>query len=342
MRYRLATQSSAPGRLVDQADVSACDAADTRRRAGGYTHDVGFQRIARPILRHWGAVALVASLAWLPAGSVEAQTVALPAVPADWVIRAAAPSAAPASGTTAETVRWRAPVFPTAVSTRASAPASTQDAAAAPAYHDYFHALGYSFSRGLFAKEQILPLAIGSGAALAFAPFDREVSDAVRGHADGFGRAGEIIGSPLVIGALSGGLILGSLATDNSRFRGYAFTLSQSLIVATSVTSAVKLAVRRTRPDGENHWSFPSGHAAATFALATVSSHYYGKKAGIPLYALASLVAASRVAYGKHFPTDVIMGATIGYIAGRAAIRGTQHVTIGPSPGAGVSFYLTF
>ena len=270
---------------------------------------------------------VAAALLWLPAGSVEAQTVAPPAVPADWVIRAAAPSTAPSSGTTAETVRWRAPVFPTTGSADASAPASTREAEAAPSYHDYFHALGYSFSRGLFAKEQILPLAIGSAAALAMAPFDRQVSDAVRGHASGFGRAGDIIGSPLVIGALSGGLMLGSLATDDSRFRGYAFALSQSLIVATSVTAATKLAVRRPRPDGENHWSFPSGHAATAFALATVSSHYYGKKAGIPLYALASLVAASRVTYGKHFPTDAIVGATIGYIAGRAGIRGTEHVT---------------
>jgi hypothetical protein len=260
-------------------------------------------------------VASAAALFWLLAGSVEAQTVAPRAVPADWMTRAAEPAAAPADA---------------------------GDAVAAPAYHDYFHALGYSFSRGLFAREQILPLAIGSAAALAFAPVDREVSDAVRGHADGFGRAGEIIGSPLVIGALSGGLVLGSLATDNSRFRAYAFTLSQGLIVSGSVTTAVKLAAQRTRPDGANQWSFPSGHASATFALATVSSHYYGKKAGIPLYALASLVAASRVEYGKHFPTDVIVGATIGYIAGRAAIRGTRHVTIGPGPGAGLSFYLTF
>lgn len=240
-----------------------------------------------------------------------------------------------------ETARWVVSVFDTPVRPRASEPAASPDGSAAPAYHDYFRALGYSFTHGLFAREQIAPLAIGSAAALALAPVDRTVSDAVRGHADGLGRAGEIIGSPPMMGALSGGLILGSLATDNSRFRGYAFTLSQGLIVAGSVATAVKLAVRRTRPDGENHWSFPSAHAAATFALATVSSHYYGKKAGIPLFALASLIAVSRVEYGKHFPTDVIMGASIGYIAGRAAIRGAQHVTIGPTD-TGVRVYLTF
>jgi hypothetical protein len=199
-------------------------------------------------------VILAAALLWLTPGSAGAQTAAVPSAPADWVIRTATPSAASASGPSAETVRWRVPVFPASVIERAAETADTQDAAAAPAYHDYFHALGYAFTRGLFAREQILPLAIGSAAALALAPVDREISDAVRGHADGFGRAGENIGSPLVMGALSGGLILGSLATDNSRFRGYAFTLSQSLIVASSVATVAKLAVRRTRPNGENQW----------------------------------------------------------------------------------------
>ena len=278
----------------------------------------------------------------LAASSAEAQTL-VRNLPSESVIRAATPAATPTSGAdvSGEAVRWRAPVFPTSASKGATEPPASPEASAAPVYHDYFHALGYSFTRGLFAREQIVPLAIGSAAALAFAPVDRQVSDAVRGHADGFGKAGEIIGSPLVIGALSGGLILGSLATDNSRFRGYAFTLSQGLIVATTVTSAAKLAVRRTRPNEENHWSFPSGHAADTFALATVSLHYYGWKAGVPLYALASLVAASRVEQGKHFPSDVLVGATIGYIAGRAAIRGAQHVSVGAS-GGGIQFYFTF
>jgi membrane-associated phospholipid phosphatase len=219
---------------------------------------------------------------------------------------------------------------PTEAHAATAATAGSAEAPAAPSYQDYFHALGYSFSRGLFAKEQILPLAIGSAASIALLPVDRKVSDAVRGHADHLGKAGNIIGSPLVLGALGGGLMLGSLATDNSRFRAYAFTLSQGLIVAGTIATVSKLAVRRTRPNGENRRSFPSGHAAGMFALAAVSSHYYGKKAGIPLYALAGTVAFSRVTSGRHFLSDVVAGAAIGYIAGRAAVLGTQHVTSAP------------
>ena len=63
-------------------------------------------------------------------------------------------------------------------------PAPTAPASdSAPSYNDYFEALGYSFSRGLFTSEQAPPLAIGSAAALALWPVDERVSRAVRGRA---------------------------------------------------------------------------------------------------------------------------------------------------------------
>jgi len=238
----------------------------------------------------------------------------------------------------------RSPALTPAILPRAhsSQPSTFPSSTPAPPYHDYFHALGYSFTFGLFAGEQLAPLAVGSVVALALSPFDRKLSDAASGKARSLGRIGEVVGHPLTLGGVSGGLILASLATDNARFRTYAFTLTQGLIVAGSVATVTKLAIRRPRPTGENKWSFPSGHAAVAFALATVSSHYYGKGAGIPLYTLASFVALSRVERGKHFPTDVVMGATVGYISGRAAILGTRHVTVRPAGGAGVRVSVTF
>ena len=92
------------------------------------------------------------------------------------------------------------------------------------------------------------------------------------------------------------------------RIQNYAFAFSQGLIVAESLTAVVKLCVPRQRPDETSRYAFPSSHAAGAFALAAVSAHYYGAKAGVPLYALASLVALSRVTYGKHFPSDVMFG----------------------------------
>ena len=60
-------------------------------------------------------------------------------------------------------------------------------------------------------------------------------------------------------------------------------------------------------------WSFPSNHAANSFAFATVLSYFFEQKK-VVLFALASIIAFSRVYVGVHYPLDIICGAIIGYI----------------------------
>ena len=64
--------------------------------------------------------------------------------------------------------------------------------------------------------------------------------------------------------------------------------------------------------------SFPSGHAAASFAVATVFAVRFPKMRWIIL-ALAGAIAVSRTLRGSHFLTDVAGGAVIGYLAGTIA-----------------------
>lgn len=74
------------------------------------------------------------------------------------------------------------------------------------------------------------------------------------------------------------------------------------------VLSGTKLLVEETVKT-----SFPSNHAAISFALAT-SVYFYHKKLGIFLFIIAILVSLSRMYVGVHFPIDIIAGSIIGIL----------------------------
>lgn len=78
-----------------------------------------------------------------------------------------------------------------------------------------------------------------------------------------------------------------------------------------SVTYAEPEALVRTPLDH----SFPSGHAATSFAAATLFARF-DRRAAVPLFALAAAIAWSRVYVGVHYPLDVLGGAVLGVLVG--------------------------
>lgn len=92
--------------------------------------------------------------------------------------------------------------------------------------------------------------------------------------------------------------------------------LLRAQISATSFSYAIKVAVGRTRPNGDPR-SFPSGHATATFATAMVLQDHYGWKVGVPAFAAAAYTAGSRLIDNKHWASDVTMGAFVGIASAR-------------------------
>ncbi|MBI3232114.1 MAG: phosphatase PAP2 family protein [Candidatus Doudnabacteria bacterium] len=66
--------------------------------------------------------------------------------------------------------------------------------------------------------------------------------------------------------------------------------------------------------------SFPSGHAAALFAIAA-TVYFYNKKLGTWLFAAAILVSLARVVGGVHYPSDILVGALVGVLSARLINR---------------------
>jgi membrane-associated phospholipid phosphatase len=69
--------------------------------------------------------------------------------------------------------------------------------------------------------------------------------------------------------------------------------------------------------------SFPSGHTTVAFAAATVFASEYRDKPLIPIisYSAASLIGFSRITENKHWATDVLVGAAVGFLAGKQVVN---------------------
>lgn len=91
-----------------------------------------------------------------------------------------------------------------------------------------------------------------------------------------------------------------------------------SMVIMAGVVNAVKESVRRMRPDGSNHRSFPSGHTATAFMCATMLHKEYGHISpwiSVGGYTVATATGLSRILNNKHWASDVLVGAGIGILS---------------------------
>jgi membrane-associated phospholipid phosphatase len=95
-----------------------------------------------------------------------------------------------------------------------------------------------------------------------------------------------------------------------------------------AVTHFLKNITHIERPDHSGYNSFPSGHTAQAFAAATfLSEEYKHKFKWMPYvsYSIAVLVGVLRMANNKHYISDVLVGAGIGYLSMKIAYWTHQY-----------------
>ena len=75
-------------------------------------------------------------------------------------------------------------------------------------------------------------------------------------------------------------------------------------------------------PPGQQVGSFPSGHAQIAFTIAAVYATVYWDDPWVAwlAYGTASAISLGRVALGRHFPSDVIVGGMLGASIGRFTV----------------------
>ncbi len=132
-------------------------------------------------------------------------------------------------------------------------------------------------------------------------------------------------------GWVEGGAALGSWSlgaiTQNLRLQEFGRDACETLGASFIVVEGLKVAVNRTRPNG-NSDSFPSGHSITAFCVAPVVNRYFGWQAGISAYVLATVTAFARVEGGYHYLSDVLAGATLGIVIGNAVVYAPKDVSV--------------
>lgn len=191
-------------------------------------------------------------------------------------------------------------------------------------------AIWWTFPGQLAHGHHLIPTLAIAGTTAGLIIADKHTMPYFRTHARNLDELNDPVQSPITAGAVIL-LPVSLMATGYTRHDSYQVdtALLSGVAYADSavVVLAMKTIARRERPSDVptgapltntffNHGSsFPSGHAAGAFAVATVLATRYHRHRWVPwaAYGFAGLVSLSRITTTSHFPSDVFVGAALGY-----------------------------
>ncbi|MEW5901057.1 MAG: phosphatase PAP2 family protein [Acidobacteriota bacterium] len=198
--------------------------------------------------------------------------------------------------------------------------------------HDFIGVVGAPLR---WDSRDFLALAAVSGAGLLLFTFDGDIKDWFQQRRSAASNEASTILSYLgnggVLAALSAAVYAAGEISDKDKLRQTALLSVESLATATILVWTMKAATGRARPYADEssrsfhpfsfesrHWSLPSGHAAAAFAVATAVAEQSKNVAVDALaYGLATLAGLSRIHDNKHWASDVLIGSAVGYFTAK-------------------------
>jgi membrane-associated phospholipid phosphatase len=186
-----------------------------------------------------------------------------------------------------------------------------------------------------WGKKDVLTVAAISGVGLLLYSFDEDINAWVQGKrtpsSDDISSVFSYVGNGGVLLGLAGVIYAVGAIDHEDSWRKTALLSVESLVTASILVWGTKAIVGRARPDTDEsghtfdtftldsgYQSFPSGHAAGAFAVATTIAEQSTVLAlDIIAYSLATLVALSRIHDNQHWASDVLIGSALGYFIGK-------------------------
>jgi len=193
----------------------------------------------------------------------------------------------------------------------------------------------------------LVPIGLIAATAAALIPNDRSFNGIMTRNVvdgdkdDSFSPLMSQMGSYGAWGTVGAFLAFGALARDNKAVETAGLAAS-AMLQTELVIHVGKMISGRLRPGSEgalDTWagpagffksgqspsydSFPSGHTATAFSLATVVAMQYSDHAWVPItaYAVAAGVGFSRLSGNHHWLSDVVIGGVVGHLIARTVVK---------------------
>jgi len=192
-------------------------------------------------------------------------------------------------------------------------------------------------------KKEWSIVAVATGAGMLSLAYDREIRDFFQQNrspvTDKVSRYFfNPLGSGLYLAPILGTLYGVGYFTQDETAMQAALRCVEAYIISAGFVQVTKHLMHRARPyqlspadpyqwEGPfgdfSYTSFPSGHTITVFSVATVLSSYYRGTTWVPIvsYSLAALTGLSRISTDKHWASDVLTGAVLGYGIGKLIVN---------------------